>query len=237
MGRVRMISAFAAAACALAVAAVPAGAHQFTASRVNGTFPLKVKGVGDGPQTFKFGKIEVECGEEKSNGTIAESPADVLKIDATYKECTVPVTVFGQHKTLTTHLKVEYLYHANGYVQSGSEGNEVEIGPGDVSINIPHTGGCKILWPSQTIPLKAETNPDAEYAAALFSNAETPQTRLKLFPDGFQHTLTIANEFKGMLFSVEEKGLCEEYEPAEGRNGRYSGALSLEVPSGDLSYE
>ena len=81
MRHVRIMFGLAAVVCMCAVAAIPASAHQFTASAVKKAFPLKTQGVGVGTQSFKFGKIEVECGIAKAKGSIAESPAPLLKVE------------------------------------------------------------------------------------------------------------------------------------------------------------
>ncbi len=240
--RARVMTVVASSICAVAIAAVPASAHQFTASALKSAFPLKTKGVGVGTQTFKFGKIEIECEGEVAKGTVTESPTQVLKVSAQYKECVMPVTVWGQHTTTTTHFKVEYLYHANGLAQMGDElmagpTPEIEIGSGSVAMGITNTGGCKLVWPAQTIPVKFEKQPMEQYSAVTFSPEETPATNLKLFPTGIQKKLLVTSEFSGMDYSIFEKGLCSELEKTEGNNGHYSGALSLEAASGNLAWE
>jgi hypothetical protein len=239
--RIMSVPALAVAACALAVAAAPASAHQFTASAVNKTFPLKTKGEGLGTQAFKFGKIEVECSVAKDKGTIAESPAPLLKVEVSYKECESHTKFFGQESNpkIRFKSKVEYVYHPNGYAEVGTEGTpeSVEVGPGTVEIAIPHTGGCKVLWPTQTVPVKAIKDPDDEYSAAVFSNETVPAESIKKFPNGFQQKLVIANEFKGMEFSIEESGLCENFEKTEFKGGKYTGELQVEVGGGNLGFE
>lgn len=227
--------------CTLAVAAVPASAHQFTASAVNKTFPLKTKGEGVGTQAFKFGKIEVECSVAKDKGAIAESPAPLLKVEVSYKECESHTKFFGQESNpkIRFKSKVEYVYHPNGYAEVGTEGapESVEVGPGTVEIAIPHTGGCKVLWPKQTVPIKAVKKPDEEFSAAVFSNEAVPAESIKKFPSGFQQKLVISNEFKGMEFSIEEAGLCENFEKTEFKGGKYTGKLQVEVGGGDIGFE
>src|ERR1700677_1755192 len=124
MRRVRIMSGLAAMVCVLAVTAIPASAHQFTASAVNKTFPLKTKGEGLGTQVFKFGKIEVECSVAQDKGAIAESPSQLLKVEVSYKECESHTKFYGQESAPVIRFKskVEYLYHANGYVEVGTEG-------------------------------------------------------------------------------------------------------------------
>jgi hypothetical protein len=239
--RIMSVPALAVAVCALAVVAAPASAHQFTASAVNKTFPLKTKGEGLGTQAFKFGKIEVECSVAQDKGAIAESPAQLLKVEVSYKECESHTKFYGQESAPVIRFKskVEYLYHANGYVEVGTEGTpgSMEVGPGTIEIAIQHTGGCKVLVPKQTVPVKAVKDPDEEYSAAAFSNEEVPAESLKKFPSGFQHRLTVADEFKGMEFEIEEAGLCENFEKTEFKGGKYTGELQVEVGAGNLGFE
>ena len=241
MRRFRIMCGLGLAACALAVVAVPASAHQFTASSLTKAFPLKTKGVGVGTQAFKFGKIEVECAVATTKGTIAESPSPLLKVEATYKECEAHVSFIGEKISPKVRFKskVEYVYHPNGYavLGTGGEPETVEVGPGTVELSIAHTGGCKVLLPKQTVPVKAVSKPNEEYSAAAFTPEEVASTKLKPFPSGFQHRLSITNEFKGMEFGVEEAGLCEEFSNTEGKGGRYDGTLQVEVPSGNLGFE
>lgn len=241
MRNVRIMSGLATVVCMLAVAAIPASAHQFTASAVNKTFPLKTKGEGLGTQAFKFGKIEVECSVAQDKGTIAESPAPLLKVEVSYKECESHTKFFGQESNpkIRFKSKVEYVYHPNGFAEVGTEGEpeSVEVGPGTVEIAIPHTGGCKVLWPEQTVPVKAVKDPDETYSAAVFSNEEVANEKLKKFPGGFQQKLVIANEFKGMEFAIEEAGLCENFEKTEFKGGKYTGELQVEVGGGNLGFE
>jgi hypothetical protein len=241
MRHVRIISGLAAVVCMLAVTAIPASAHQFTAGAVNKTFPLKTKGEGLGTQAFKFGKIEVECSVAQDKGSIAASPAPLLKVEVSYKECESHTKFFGQESNpkIRFKSKVEYVYHPNGYAEVGAEGEpeSVEVGPGTVEIAIPHTGGCKVLWPKQTVPVKALKKPEEEYSAAVFSNEAVATESMKRFPSGFQQKLVIANEFKGMEFSIEEAGLCENFEKTEFKGGKYAGKLQVEVSGGNLGFE
>jgi hypothetical protein len=229
------------AVCALAVAAVPASAHQFTAGAVGKAFPLKTKGVGVGRQVFKFGKIGIECEAATSKGTVAESPTPLLKVEVAYKECEAHVSFIGEEVSPKVRFKskVEYVYHPNGFavLGTGGEPETVEVGPGTVELSIAHTGGCKVLLPKQTVPVKAIKKPEEEYSAAVFTPEEVASTKLKPFPSGFQDRLKITNEFKAMEFGIEEAGLCEEFSNTEGKGGRYEGALQVEVPSGNLGFE
>jgi len=239
--RIRPVPALALAVCALGVAVAPASAHQFTASAAKKTFPLKTKGEGVGTQMFKFGKIEVACSVAKTKGSIAESPSPVLKVEVAYKECESHTKFFGQDSEpkIRFKSKVEYVYHPNGYAELGTEGEpeSVEVGPGTVELAIQHTGGCKVLWPKQTVPVRAVSKPEEAYSAAVFSNEEATAENLREFPGGVQHKLVIANEFKGMEYGIEEVGLCENFEKTEGKEGKYVGTLHVEATGGSLSFE
>lgn len=174
MRRFRIMCGLALAVCAVAVSAIPASAHEFTASSLTKAFPLRTKGVGVGTQFFKFGKIEIECEVATSKGTIAASPTPLLKVEVSYKECVAhEITFIGEHVSPKVRFrsKVEYLYHANGFAEVGTEGEPetVEVGPGTIELSIAHTGGCKVLWPEQTVPVRAITHPTEEYSAAVFS--------------------------------------------------------------------
>lgn len=163
-----------------------------------------------------------------------------LKIKANFKECSVPITVWGEHVSTSSHVQVELLYNASGLVQNGTGLSELapsptlEVGSGSATFGFANTGGCKVIWPAQSTPAKVTTSYPV---AALYSDVLTPASNLKLFPSGFQQKLDIANELKGMLYQIEEKGLCSEFSNTEKNNGRYSGNLQLEVPGGNLGFE
>lgn len=188
MRRLRITLGLAVGLCVLAVAAVPVSAHQFTASGYNKVLPLRTKGLGTGTQLFKLGKIEFECSVAKAKGVVSESPSPVLKVSVKYAECESHTKFYGQIVYPKIHFKsnVEYLFHENGFAEIGAGGEPTspQIGSGAIEIVIAQTGGCRVLWPAQTVPFKAEIKPEEEYSAVLFTNTEVSAENLKKFPPG-----------------------------------------------------
>jgi hypothetical protein len=228
------------ASALLAVAAGSASAHEFVANGFDKTLPLKTTGVGTGTQAFKFGKIEFECNVARTKGIVSESPSPVLKVAAKYSECESHTKFFGQTTFPKIHFKkpVEYLYHQNGFAEVGAGGElaSPQIGSEPIEIVIAQTGGCKVLWPAQTVPFKAEVKPNEEYSAVLFSNNEVSAVNLRKFPSGFQQKLVITNQLKTMSYEIEPVGLCEGWEKTEGKIGNDTGGLEVEVPGGNLGF-
>lgn len=241
MRRLRIALGLAVGLCVLVVAAVPVSAHQFTASAYNKTLPLKTKGLGTGIQSFKLGKIEFECGVARAKGVVSESPSPVLKVAVKYTECESHTKFYGQAVYPKVHFKgnVEYLFHENGFAEIGAGGEPAspQIGNDPIEIVIAQTGGCKVLWPAQVVPFKAETKPDEEYSAVSFSSKEVPAENLKKFPTGLQRKLVITRALKNMEYEIEPIGLCEGFEKTEGKIGADAGMLEMEVGGGDLGFE
>jgi hypothetical protein len=243
MRRVRITLGLAVAACALAFSATAALAHTFTASiagkEISEAKPGKIKGGSVGVQTFKFGPVHITCASASTKGLIAEEESETLKIVAGYKGCLTSIKVGSEPATLKTRFlaPVEYSFHANGFAETGTEGEEgsVEIGSGAAELKISGIK-CLISWPAQTVPTRAIAKPEEQYSAALFSNEEVASTHLKAFPTGFQHELQISTEFKNMEFTFEE-GECSEFKRPEAKTGGYVGVLHEELAGGNLGWE
>jgi hypothetical protein len=243
MRRVRITLGLAVAVCAVAFSATAALAHTFTASIAKKTIseatPGKVKGGGVGPQAFKFGPVHMTCESAGTKGLVTEEASATLKIVARYHGCATSIKVGAEPALLKTRFlaPVEYSFHANGFAETGTEGEEgsVEIGGGSAEMKI--TGiKCLISWPAQTVPMRAITQPEEQYSAALFTNEEVASTHLKAFPTGFQRQLQISTEFKNMEFSFEE-GECSEFRQPEAKTGSYKGVLHEELAGGNLGWE
>ncbi|HEX5853719.1 MAG TPA: hypothetical protein VFY36_11575 [Solirubrobacteraceae bacterium] len=229
--------------CAVALGATAALAHNFTASiakkEISEAQPGKVKGGSVGPQAFKFGPVHMTCESAGTKGLITQEVSATLKIVARYRGCATSIKVGAEPAVLKTRFvaPVEYSFHANGFAETGTEGEEgsVEIGGGSAEMKI--TGiKCVISWPAQTVPMTAIAKPEAQYSAALFSNEEVASTHLKAFPTGFQRQLQISMEFKNMEFSFEE-GECSEFKHPEAKTGSYTGVLHEELAGGNLGWE
>ena len=172
-------------------------------------------------------------------GLVGATTSETLKVVAKYKKCATAIKVGAEPASLRTKFvaPVEYQFHANGFAETGTEGEEgsVEIGEGAAEIKISGIK-CLVTWPAQTVPLKAEKKPQGEYTAAVYSNEEAPTTKLKKFPTGFQKKLVIGVAFKNMQYSLSE-GQCEEFARTEGKSGKYTGVLNEELVNGNLSFE
>lgn len=252
MRHVKLVSGLATAVCALGIAASPAAAvnmHHFVASKlgkspVSEETPAKSRGIGLGPQAFKFGGIHITCERARAAGIINKTEFKDFATGVKYGECTTEIK-FGAKEV--AHIKttfnagkpVDYVYHINGYAEIGTEaeeeGTEVKISGGNATFAIPGLK-CTINWPAQTVPAKAAKKPEGEYSFAVYSNEAVATTMLKAFPSGFQQRLDIANEFKQMEYSVEN-GACSEFEKTEGKGGKYVGSLQEYIVGGNLSYQ
>jgi hypothetical protein len=238
-----MILGFAVVMCVLAFSATAALAHDFTASIVGKELseatPGKIKGAGVGPQTFKFGPLKIACATAKTKGLATASVSQTLKIVATYKGCEAEVKVGLEPAMLKASFKtpVEYNFHANGFAETGTEGEEgsAEIGGGAAEVKVSGIK-CIVSWPAQTVPIHAIGKPELEYTAAIFSGTEVANTHLKAFPSGYQHDLQISTEFKNMEFDFEE-GQCSEFRHPEAKSGSYAGVLHEELGGGNLGWE
>jgi hypothetical protein len=255
MRSVRITLGLAAAACAFALSASSALAHNFNATIVGKTIsalePGKLKGHGVGNQALKFGAIKINCPTvTTSGGAVVEEHPEKLKLVAKYKAgstktpeegCETQIKVGGEPSGLPTKFKqpIEFLFNANGIegeVGTEFEGTEsegaVEVGANSAEIKVAGIN-CIVSWPSQKIPLKFKKVP-AEVAS--FSNEEVPNSKVKLFPSGFQTKLLITPDFQKMEWSFSE-GRCEEFKTTEGTNGSYEGSFSEELVKGDLSWQ
>lgn len=234
------------AACALALAATPALAHEFVASRA-----AKLTGKSETPQAFKFGPFKITCELATAKGAAAAGSSPTFATAIKYARCTTEGKIGPKQIKLPTRFETPLAieYHANGFVESGSELEEVEgaavLKGGSAELKV-YTGvteereksRCNISWPEQTIPLKAEKKPNGEYSAATYSNETTPNEKLKKFPDGFQHFIKVSNAFKGIKYVFEGEP-CEEWgahEEEAGGGGTYTGSFPEILSGGNFEF-
>jgi hypothetical protein len=243
MRRVRIAVGLAVALCAFAAGASAALAHSFTASiagkELSEEAPGKIKGAGIGNEAFKFGPVHINCEKAQDKGLASEESFGTLKLTAKFGGCATAIRVGSEPATLKTRLlnPIEFAIHANGFVETGAEGEETsaEVGGGAVEWKISGIK-CFIEWPSQTVPVKAIVKPEGEYTAAIFTNEAVETTHLKAFPSGKQHKLRLAMELKNMAFTFTE-GECSEFKHPEAKTGSYIGTLEEEVAGGNLGFE
>jgi hypothetical protein len=239
MRRVRITLGLMVAVCAVAFSATTALATNFTAGIVGKVLseatPAKIKGGGVGLQHFKFGPVHITCEKASAKGLATETVFETLKLIAKYSYCTTAIKVGTEPATLATKMlkPIEYNFHANGLVETGTEGEEgsMEIGSGEAEWKISGIK-CLISWPAQTVPIKHRTF----VPAAIFSNVLVPNEHLKAFPSGFQNKLQISSEFKSMKFVFSE-GQCSEFKAPEANTGGYEGTLLEEITAGNLGFE
>lgn len=246
MRHVRLLG-FVGALCALAIAATPALAHEFTASKTG-----KTSGKAETEQKFKFGPFKITCEVVKAKGAQAAGSASTLTVALKFNRCTNEVKFGTRPAFVPTHFltPLAVTYHANGFVETGSEIEEFEgsavLAGGEAELKV-YTGvipgeheqsRCTIYWPEQTLPLKAIKKPEAEYSTATYSNVATPMPVSKKFPDGFQHSIKVANSFKGIKYVFEGEP-CEEWgkeESEEGGAGTYFGSFPVLLGGGNLEF-
>ena len=244
MRSVKIIGALATAVCALFVAAVPALAHEFTASQYKKTItestPVGLKGVSEEPQEFRLAQFTFTCEKTVVKGKVSSPSSATLYNVVKFSACTTYLVPEKAKEKLPFKVKFkqsfDFEYHANGYVNSGGESeSEVDlVNPKPVEAEVVGTK-CILTWLPQVIPVRAEKKPGGEYSAATFTNEEVAQSNLKMFPSGFQTTLVITNEFTHLKNEVGE-GKCEEFEKTETKTGYYKGSFSEEIPRGDLAF-
>lgn len=237
---------FLAAVCAFALAATPALAHEFTASKTG-----KVTGKTESEQLFRFGPFKITCEKAAAKGAVAAGSSKTYATSIKYSKCSTAGKIGSKPIKLATSFKTPLAieYHANGFVETGSELEEFEGaavlagGSAELKVNTGLTeehkaSRCNIVWPEQTIPLKAEKKPEGEYSSATYSNETTPKENLKTFPDGFQHSITITNSFKGIKYEFEGEP-CEEWgkeEGPEGGSGTYFGSFPQALTGGNFEF-
>jgi hypothetical protein len=241
MKRLSIVSGLIVAALALAIGTASASAeHQFTASAVNKPFPLKIVGRGE-EQTLRFGKFKVACERTTVVGSITGSPASEIKVAQRFREC---VDVEGRFENTETEppirfeSPVEFTYYANG---SAEVGHEEEMELGQITLRVGNTGGCRVVWPRQKVPLrKIENNPEGEFGSVTYEPFEekvSGKSKLKKFPSEFQQKLDIVNVLRNMKYEYKPKGLCENFETGEKQGSNLEGELEAEIRGGNLSWE
>ena len=257
--KIAIVLALAASVCATTAAtAMGEKVKVFQATRlpkpINEVEPGKTTGNGvpkEGSpraQAFEFGPFKIACEKAHATGIVNKETFKDFAIQIKFGKCLTEAVFNGTSKFLgglrtsfNEGKPIGFVYHINKFAEVGEapEGTEVKISGGEANFKISGKI-CKINWPSQTVPAKAEKEPAGEFSSAVYSNQEFANAYPKKFPSGFQTKLNIANEFKGMRYEFEE-GQCvgeggfeEEAKKTEGKTGKYTGTLLEEVVGGNL---
>jgi hypothetical protein len=247
MSRFRITLGLIVALAALAVGASSALAGEFVASKEG-----KTVGTTEEEQLLVFGPVKIKCVKTKAVGHVAAGSSSTYATSITFNKC-LTHAILGEHEIfLGTQFKtpVAIQYHANGFVETGSELEEVggqavlSGGEAELKVNIGRTkefgrSECKIHWPEQTIPLKAITHPEEEFSEATYTNESTPHMVNKSFPEGIQHAILISNEIRGIHFEFEGEP-CDEWGHEGGPTGndaKYIGSFPQLVQFGNLEFK
>jgi hypothetical protein len=215
---------------ALAVSATPALAHEFISSGG----PTKGKGE---EQIFQLGPFHIECAKAVAKGTSAGGSSPTFGTETKFRKCTTEAHLGGEPIFLKTKFlsPVVTEYHANGFVEIGAEGEEVEgnttLKTGTVELKIKGIQ-CVIKLPEQTIPKSAIAKPNGEFEAATYSNEEFERGKTTF------NKLAIANEWKGIHFEYGQ-GQCSTFKTSEQerKSGKFEGELLEEVVKGNLEFQ
>jgi hypothetical protein len=223
---------------ALAVSVAPALAHEFTASKAGA-----LVGRSEEAQNFKFGAFKITCEKALAKGKVAAGASPTFATAIKYTKCSTAASIGAKKIKLATHfhtpLAIEY--HANGFVEAGSEleeglEGEAVLAGGEVEVHVNtgvteehHTSKCTIHIPEQTIPLRAEKKPEGEYTAATFSTIPGPHGR---------NEVLVTNAFTGIKVEFEGEP-CEEFGKEEGSEqsgGTYKGSFPQELHGGIFEF-
>jgi hypothetical protein len=252
MRHLRATLGLAVAVCAFALAATPALAAEFLASKEGATH-----GKNETEQIFHWGQsFEMICFKTRSKGHMAAGFANSYATEIKFAKCVVKAKIglhtFYIHAKWLTPLAIEY--YPNGFVEIGSEleeeGGRTVLSGGTAElkfktgVNIEEApeefepSVCEVRIPSQTIPARAEKHPENEYEAATFTNEVIPHKISNRFPTGEQHIIKISNHLTRIFFEFEGEP-CEEWghEEEEEDHGNYTGSFPQKLSGGNLYFE
>ena len=175
MRHIKTAFGLSAAVCALGVTAVSASAKEFNAERVGKTFseaePGRTKGKSQGTLAFKLGPFTIECEGASAKGAVTSAFSPTLFAQVHYNHCQTLAKFGNQTAGIPTRFitPVDFEYHQNGIVESGSENEEeVTITGGEVSLRIAGIQ-CQVNWPSQTFPVKIKKG-ETEFSDGTYKN-------------------------------------------------------------------
>jgi hypothetical protein len=204
-----MAVALAASASALCMAAAPAVAHEYVASRLpkplSEAEPGKIKGIGIGEtelgkeklnQELVFGAFHIYCaaqtaGQTINEGAVSWAVSQTFVTEIKFSKCLAEssyglfksgtATNFNVNPETNKSEPVKFVYHVNGFagLGVGETESEVELGSGAASFKVGNKI-CKINWPAQTVPAKAVVKPEEVFSDVTYSNNEVPVEAKKI---------------------------------------------------------
>ena len=261
MRTIRFAVGLTAAVCALAVAAVPAMAHEFSSSRtgkLSGKGFEEIAPVAAGEfrefnpekmQEWHFGEFTILCYSGSDKGEMTETSTEVLTLNLKFGSCGwYPKPKVDLHSGASFSKEgITVNFHANGYVETLPDGEEVEfkatIEPSSAYIKVSGKI-CTINIPAQNIPVASIKKPEEEYSEVLYSNISRPLAKAsKEFPTAEQEEVLLSNVWKGIKFVYAgEEAQCTNPEHFEkqvegGTGGSYKGQMFVRLASGNIKFE
>jgi hypothetical protein len=242
MRHIKTVFGIAVTVCALGALTTPALAEvtkEFSANRVGKTFsesePGRTKGLSVGPVEFRLGSFTINCESAREKGSVVNELSKTLFAEMHFRKCETLAKFGANTAGLPTRFltPVDFEYHQNGLVESGSENEEeVTITGGEVSLAISGIK-CGVSWPSQTFPVHIKKG-EEEFFAGIYKTEEFPRTQKKLFPSGEQKKLLVTTELKKIESTVSGER-CEGFKKETTNTGTYKSSILMEVPAGNLS--
>jgi hypothetical protein len=257
------IAVAACALCVAAVPAL-AASSSFVASipkkTISPEHPAKFTGKSEEPQTFKFGNtIEIVCqhytfpekyAEGKTvtaSGKVESETPEEIEVAIHYQKCGRVIKANASEPerdefvpaTFKGNVKIVYNIHRFVVIKENGEEEEQEYPHATfrntaATFTVAPGKQCKVLIPEQTVPMKAEKDPEGEFSAFVPSNVFTPTSR-KGFTNNEKESLLIENNFKNLDYRFAEETQCNVDQSKEDNdNGSYKGQFTLEIPTGNL---
>lgn len=233
MRRIRTMILAAAALAAMAVFTSSALASTATFESTGGA----TRGTG-GEQVLKIGPFAITCEAAKTKGSATAGTSKTLLVEVTMRKCSTAAKIGANPIKLKTRFDTPVVveYHANGFLELGSESEEgLVLKGGEVEVSVPplktSESACTIYLYEQTVPTKAEKDPENEFSLVSFAN-ETFVAGKNTFTK--LHIKNAVTKIKGEF----EGGQCEEFVKAEEelKSGSWTGEFTQEVKKGNLSW-
>jgi hypothetical protein len=235
------------AVCALGVLSAPAFAKKtkepVTFGKFVATASGATKGHGEveemklGPYTFTgknlgegkgFGPV---CEKElKSKGTVVAGESETFAQEVTFSKCYSTRTAGSSEEAVSFHFTIPMVFHSNGSVEA--DASEVEVTENTPVKVKGSKSSCELLIPKQTIPIKAETRPEAEYEAASYeTEEEATEGKHKIAIFGpIRKKLDIEMAFKRIV-------VIEQLNPAKGcTNGKLEEGATFNPELDQVTY-
>jgi hypothetical protein len=261
MRHLRTAVGLVAAICLLAVAAAPALAHEFKASKYKVTpseaTPLKVKAksLEETKQVITLGPRVFKCLKATGSGILTEEFTKAVTTHVVFGQCgfySVP-NPKNEEKigaSIKGGLTVVWKVDGAAEFEGNGEGEELEYGlkfellETATTVKIGASKLCTFIIPAQTIPAKAKVKPEEEFSVVSFSNegfpVEETATNAKLYPGFIKHKVLFTYNVKPIKYKFAEETQCFEHAEEEGKKtegtGRWEGQLLTEVVGGNIEF-